>query len=194
MAKKTGEKYEQIIDAAVKVIARHGYHNAQVAKIAKEAQVADGTIYLYFENKEDVLISLFQNKMGHFIEQVKKEIDQVNTAEEKLFQLIYMHFKQLADYPELAIVTQIELRQSNLEIRRSIGKILKRYHEVIDDLLKFGISTGVFKPEIDVRITRRIIFGAIDETVSSWIMNEMKYDLISLVRPIHYTLLHGIAK
>ena len=69
---KINPKYKQIIDAAVIVIAENGYHQAQVSKIAKQAGVADGTIYLYFKNKEDILISVFQEKMGVFVENLKK--------------------------------------------------------------------------------------------------------------------------
>ena len=76
-------KYKQIIDAAVVVIAENGYHNAQVSKIAKQAGVADGTIYLYFKNKEDVLISLFQEKMGQFVEKIYEELAGIETAAEK---------------------------------------------------------------------------------------------------------------
>lgn len=75
-------KYKQIIDAAVVVIAENGYHNAQVSKIAKQAGVADGTIYLYFKNKEDVLISLFQEKMGQFVEKIYEELAGIETAAE----------------------------------------------------------------------------------------------------------------
>lgn len=91
MAKKTGEKYQAIIDAAVRVIARQGYHNAQVSRIAKEAKVADGTIYLYFENKDDILISLFNEKMGAFIEEGRGRLAQAESIEQNctsLFTLI----------------------------------------------------------------------------------------------------------
>src|SRR4051794_14081424 len=78
--KKNKPKYMQIIDAAVVVIAEHGYHQAQVSKIAKQAGVADGTIYLYFKNKEDILISLFEEKMGTYIEKIEAMMAGKGTA------------------------------------------------------------------------------------------------------------------
>lgn len=135
----------QIIDAAVIVIAENGYHNAQVSKIAKQAGVADGTIYLYFKNKEDVLISLFQEKMGQFIEKVQEEIVEVNTASERLYMLIDKHFSFLASDYSLAVVTQLELRQSNKELRLKINDVLKDYLTVIDTILQKGIETGEFQ-------------------------------------------------
>ncbi|MFL6558744.1 MAG: TetR/AcrR family transcriptional regulator, partial [Bacillus sp. (in: firmicutes)] len=81
--KKSKPKYMHIIDAAVIVIAENGYHQDQVSKIAKQAGVADGTIYLYFKNKEDILISLFEEKMGSFIEKIDTMIAGKGSAAEK---------------------------------------------------------------------------------------------------------------
>mgnify|MGYP001297136958 CR=1 FL=1 len=192
MAKKTGEKYQAIIDAAVRVIARQGYHNAQVSKIAKEAKVADGTIYLYFENKDDILISLFNEKMGHFIQTCKERIQEKSSTEEKLYVLVHAHLSQLAQDQELAKVTQIELRQSNEEISVGIGAVMKQYFNLIDKVIEEGIATGVFRADLDVRTTRRMIFGTLDEVTTSWVMKQCKYDLVSHVDPIHNLFLYGL--
>ena len=93
--KKDRPKYKQIIDAAVVVIAENGYHQAQVSKIAKQAGVADGTIYLYFKNKEDILISMFQEKLGVFISNIDEEMARVTSAKEKMLVLIRKHFEIL---------------------------------------------------------------------------------------------------
>ena len=194
MAKRTGEKFDAIIDAAVKVIAKYGYHNAQVSKIAKEAKVADGTIYLYFENKDDILISLFQKKMTRFISRVKQEMDKVPTVEEKLQKLIYMHFKQLEGDHPLAVVTQIELRQSNIEIRKGIRESLKAYNRIMEDLIQLGIEQAKCHGKTNIQLTRQMIFGTLDEVVTSWVMKEMKYDLLGLVDDVYYLILHGLNK
>jgi TetR/AcrR family fatty acid metabolism transcriptional regulator len=192
MAKKTSEKYQSIIEAAVKVIARYGYHNAQVSKIAREANVADGTIYLYFENKQDILISLFHEKMGVFITKARESINSVPTAPEKLWQLIFNHFHNMTSHVEFAYVTQVELRQSNPEIRQGIHQSMKQYLQLIDDVVMFGVEAGVFRKDIDRLIVRKMIFGTLDECVTSWVMNEQKYDLMSLVEPIHNLFLQGL--
>ncbi|GGK33859.1 fatty acid metabolism regulator protein [Caldalkalibacillus thermarum] len=192
MAKKTGEKYEAIINAAVKVIARHGYHQAQVSKIAKEANVADGTIYLYFENKEDILISLFAEKMGKFVKMAEQKINEHTTVEEKLRTLVYMHFYQLAKDPDLAVVTQLELRQSDPVLRKKINEILKHYLQLIDKIIHLGIEEGTFSSDIDPLLARYMIFGTLDESVTNWLMKERKYDLLSNVEPILRLLLHGL--
>lgn len=189
--KQQKPKYKQIIDAAVIVIAENGYHHAQVSKIAKQAGVADGTIYLYFKNKEDILISLFQEKMGLFVEKIRQEIAGKSTSTEKLLTLIEKHFSMLAADHHLAIVTQLELRQSNLELRLKINEVLKGYLHVVDEILLAGTKNGELRADLDVRLARQMVFGTIDETVTTWVMNDQKYDLASIAPRVHELLIKG---
>ena len=192
--KKDKPKYRQIIDAAVIVIAENGYHQAQVSKIAKQAGVADGTIYLYFKNKEDILISLFQEKMGTFIEKVEEKLEGKQTAAEKLCEMIDMHFQLLSEDRHLATVTQLELRQSNKDLRLKINEVLKGYLQVIDNILIEGRDSGEFSHDLDIRLARQMIFGTMDETVTTWVMNEQKYNLTSLAEPVQKLLINGCGK
>ncbi len=189
--KRNKPKYKQIIDAAVIVIADNGYHQAQVSKIAKQAGVADGTIYLYFKNKEDILISLFQEKMGLFVEKIQDVIAGKQKAAEKLLVMIENHFKILSDDHHLAIVTQLELRQSNKDLRLKINDVLKGYLLLMDDILQEGIDNGEFDTKLDIRLARQMIFGTIDETVTTWVMNDQKYDLVQQAPAVHHLLLQG---
>jgi len=191
--KRNKPKYKQIIDAAVVVIAENGYHQAQVSKIAKQAGVADGTIYLYFENKEDILISVFRERMGYFVEKMKEVIAGKETAAEKLLVMIENHFNILSRDRNLAIVTQLELRQSNKELRMQINEVLKEYLHVVDDILRFGQVQDEFDKNMDIRLARQMIFGTIDETVTTWVINDQKYDLTALAPAVHKLLLHGCA-
>ncbi|WP_019744090.1 TetR/AcrR family transcriptional regulator [Bacillus altitudinis] len=190
--KQKRPKYMQIIDAAVVVIAENGYHQSQVSKIAKQAGVADGTIYLYFKNKEDILISLFKEKMGQFIERMEKDIQKKPSAKEKLLLLIREHFRLLSQDHHLALVTQLELRQSNLELRQKINEVLKGYLNMLDSILTEGKKTGEFRQNLDVRLARQMVFGTIDETATTWVMNDQKYDLPALAESVHDLLLNGI--
>lgn len=192
--KKDKPKYRQIIDAAVIVIAENGYHQAQVSKIAKQAGVADGTIYLYFKNKEDILISLFQEKMGNFVEKIEQKIAGFETAAEKLIVMVETHFSMLTQDRHLGIVTQLELRQSNKELRLKINDVLKGYLKVIDNILIEGKEKGEFAEDLDVRLARQMIFGTMDETITTWVMNDQKYDLTTLAKSVSQLLLNGCAK
>ncbi|NRG46201.1 TetR/AcrR family transcriptional regulator [Bacillus sp. CRN 9] len=189
--KKNKPKYRQIIDAAVIVIAENGYHQAQVSRIAKQAGVADGTIYLYFKNKEDILISLFQDKMGHFVDMIEEKIAGKEKAAEKLLMMVETHFKILSEDQHLAIVTQLELRQSNKELRQKINTILKGYLALVDKILIEGKQSGEFSSDLDVRLARQMIFGTMDETATTWVMNDQKYDLPALAGAVHQLLITG---
>ncbi|MGE7182629.1 TetR/AcrR family transcriptional regulator [Peribacillus sp. NPDC006672] len=189
--KRNRPKYNQIIDAAVIVIAQNGYYQAQVSKIAKQAGVADGTIYLYFKNKEDILISLFHEKMGYFVEQIEEEIKGKRTASEKLQVLIQKHFQNLSEDVNLAIVTQLELRQSNKELRLRINDVLRGYLNLIDQIIIEGKENGEFLPDLNNLLARQMIFGTIDETVTTWVMNEQKYSLPDLAPDVHRLLIGG---
>jgi TetR/AcrR family transcriptional regulator, fatty acid metabolism regulator protein len=190
--KKNKPKYNQIIEAAVQVIAENGYHASQVSKIAKKAGVADGTIYLYFKNKEDILISVFEEKMGQFINRISDEIKKKDNANDKLYVLIQMHFRQLSEDPHLAVVTQLELRQSNPAIRIQINKVLKPYLAVIDSIIQEGIEEKIFRNKLNITLVRQMIFGTLDETVTNWVMKERKYNLVQQALEVHTLLTEGI--
>jgi TetR/AcrR family transcriptional regulator, fatty acid metabolism regulator protein len=192
--KKDKPKYRQIIDAAVIVIAENGYYQAQVSKIAKQAGVADGTIYLYFKNKEAILISLFQEKMGYFVEKIEEKIAGFDSAAEKLLVMIETHFSMISEDHHLGIVTQLEIRQSNKELRLKINDVLKGYLKVIERILMEGKENGEFASNLDIRLARQMIFGTLDETITTWVMNDQKYDLTKLAPTIYNLLLRGCAK
>ncbi|QQK80989.1 TetR/AcrR family transcriptional regulator [Salicibibacter cibi] len=187
--KKNSQKYQLIIDAAVTVIADHGYHAAQVSKIAKEAGVADGTIYLYFKNKEDILVSLFRTKMGGFISAIEERMATCPNAEEKLRQIVHMHFNQFSAQPHLSVVMQLEMRQSARDLRLQINEVLKVYVHLMEDVIKSGKEEGTFSQNLDEKLGRQMLFGTLDEMVTNWVMKERKYDLRDLSKPAFEMLL-----
>lgn len=193
MAKRTGDKYKNIIEAAIKVIAENGYHNSQVSKIAREAGVADGTIYLYFKNKEDILISLFKVKMGEFTAAARKELKNIENPFTQLAKLITMHLTRLENDRNLALVLQIQLRQSDASIRKAITPPLKDYFKLIEEVVSNGQTKGLFRKGLDIKLARQIIFGAIDEVATSWVMTSKKYSLAAQIEPIYNVLAQAFA-
>lgn len=165
-------KKELIINAAIKVFADKGFYTANVADVAKEAGVADGTIYLYFKNKDDLLISLFETKMEEILLRFSSLLNSNQNAEEKLRQFIHLYFQMIEEDQNLAEVFQVELRQSS--------KFLKDYHNqkfidflnLIGDILHQGQSDGRFKTDISIHTMKLIIFGAMDELARQWILTE----------------------
>jgi TetR/AcrR family transcriptional regulator, fatty acid metabolism regulator protein len=189
---KKAEKYNLILAAAMKVFAEHGFHRSQVAKIAKEAGVADGTIYLYFKSKEDILVCLFRDMLGKLVGKFHASIEQTTGVNEALHKVCEIHFGELERHVDMAFVTQIELRQSSLELRKEIGMAVKPYIVLIEQLLARGIEEGVFRADLDTKLTRLLIFGAMDEVVTSWLISGRKYSLSGQVEGTVGFFLRGI--
>ncbi len=181
MTSRKQEKFELILEAALKVIAENGFHGSQISKIAKEAGIADGTVYLYFKNKEDILISLFQQRLGDLVSMFNSSVRETNSAEEAIRRICEIHFTELEQNVNLAYVTQIELRQSSLELRKAIGLAVKPYIQLIEEILEQGIQDKSFRPDLDVKLTRLLLFGGMDEVVTSWLISGRKYSLTAQV-------------
>jgi len=192
VAKRKGEKYQVILDAALKSFAQTGYHRTRVADVAREAGVADGTVYIYFENKEDILISLFQDLMKRFVQDLRSELTLCQDANEKLYRIVAYHLTTLANRPEQARVTQIELRQIDKSINQGISKPLKTYFHLIEEVIAEGKEQGLYREVIDPKTARKVVFGAIDEVVTCWVMSGKPYDLTSLSKPIYDLLTEGL--
>lgn len=191
--KRSNNKYEMILHAAVKVIGECGYHGAPISRIAREAGVADGTVYLYFKNKEDILISILRMTIGDIVEQIQRQFALADYPPvRKLYLLVAVYFRALGSDTNLARVTQVHLRQTEAEKRRQIGDIMRPFQTMIADIIDHGIEAGVFRPTIDRRIARRMIFGTMDETVTAWILSGAKYDLLSLIDPVCDVLVNGL--
>ena len=192
MAKRKGEKYQVLLDAAVRSFAQTGYHRTRVADIARAAGVADGTVYIYFENKEDILISLFQDLMKRFVEDLNSELTLCQDANEKLYRIISYHLTTLANRPDQARVTQIELRQIDKTINQGISKPLKIYFQLIEEVVAEGKEQGLYRKGIDPKTARKVVFGAIDEVVTCWVMSGKPYDLTALSEPVYNLLSEGL--
>jgi len=192
LVKRTGEKRQVILDAAVKTFARTGYHRTRIADIAGEAGVADGTVYIYFTNKEDILVSLFQTMMNRFVDGLKEELTRCIDANDKLKTVITYHLTTLGNNPDQAKVTQIELRQIDNTINEGISKPLKNYFNLIEEVIIEGKSQGLYRQNLDVRTARKVVFGAIDEVITCWVMSGKPYSLAKLKVPVFDMLVRGL--
>lgn len=192
MAVRSAEKRAAILDAAQAVIARHGYHSAQIARIAAEAGVAAGTVYLYFKNKPDLLVCLFRERLGSLVSEARNSLALVDDPSDKVGQFIWYHLHALATHRELALVTQIEMRQADTAVQQQISQIMQGYFTVIDEIIDEGQQSGRFRRELDRRQIRNLIFGTLDQTVTAWVMSGFRFDLEALAGPTRELVLGGV--
>jgi len=168
---------------AINAFAESGFYQCPVSKIAQLAGVAEGTIYLYFKNKEEVLIRIFQERMGAFISQMRRELSREETTEAHLRAIVRTHFSYMEQNRSLAIVTQLELRQSDPRIRLAINGPLLEYFKLIEGVIQQGIERGEVPPT-DLWVARQLIFGSLDEATSDWVMARNPRTLVSGVEPM----------
>jgi len=188
-----GEKRDRILRAAVEIFSRKGFFNSKVSEIARAASVADGTIYLYFRNKDDLLISLFEEKMGEVVADVRRRIADGGNSLEKLKIFIENHMDLLEREAGLVEVLQVELRQSTKFLKDYTPVKFFEYLEVISDILEEGKREGVLRPDLNVSIARRAIFGALDELSLTYILSRKpKYHPTVTAAELCRLLLEGL--
>ena len=188
-----GEKRDRILRAAVTIFSRKGFFNSKVSEIARAAEVADGTIYLYFRNKDDLLISLFEEKMGEVVADVRRRIADGGNSLEKLKIFIENHMDLLEREAGLVEVLQVELRQSTKFLKDYTPVKFFEYLEIISDILEEGRKEGIFRPDLNVSIARRAIFGALDELSLTYILSRKpKYHPTVTAAELCRLLLEGL--
>lgn len=185
-------KHQKILRAAIDVFAGKGYFAARMTDVAKEAGVADGTLYLYFEGKEHLLLSIFDDVLGRFIEDLEEEITALDDPRDKLRVMVRLHLEGLGRDRALAHVLQIETRHTSrfmsLLTRGKLGEYLNLLRGIIEE----GQESGVFRRDISSWVATNVVFGAVDELVMSWILADQPGDLTRYVDPILEILSGGM--
>lgn len=193
--KLTNEKYHRIIDAAIKVFARQGFYNSKVADVAKTADVADGTIYLYFKNKDDLLISIFEHSMDFFFHEVRQELEPLTSPLLKLHKFIELHLQLVHKNQNLAVVLQVELRSSHKFMKEYQAEKFFQYLNLLEVIITEGQASNLFNPALNPQIAKRAIFGAIDELALEWIlMKHKRYELEEAANQLYELILNGLKK
>ena len=174
-----GDKRDRILAAATTVFARHGFFGAQVADVAREAGVAAGTVYLYFRGKDDLLISIFEKTMASAIAEGRDALEAVADPEARLRRIARLHLARLGADRDLAIVFQVELRQTTKFMARFSATGLRSYLSIIRDVITDGQREGRFAREPNPTLVAKMLFGALDEMATNWVLTERSYDLAS---------------
>jgi len=185
-------KYQRILDAAITVFAEQGFFQSTIAQIAKEAGVADGTIYLYFKNKDDILVQFYQYKTRQIFERFREAVGKPASAEEKLRCLIRVHLQEFQKDRSMAIVYQAETHQNRTLGTELIKEMSKMYRDLISEIVELGQEEGSIRRDLYMGLVKRFINGAVDEVINSWIHSGGKYDLVTMADPLVDLFIMGI--
>src|ERR671932_2284572 len=190
---QVADKREAILRAAVRVFARSGYFNAKVADVAKVAGVADGTVYLYFKSKEEILRSIFDRGVEILIAEARELIAGVTDPRERLRRIARLHLERLGDDRDLAIVFQVELRGSTKFMAEFSAAGLAEYLKLIRETFEEGQRAGLFRAELNAKVVAKILFGALDEMATNWILSQRRYKLAPMADQVLDIFLNGVS-
>jgi len=186
-----GSKRDAILRAATDVFAGSGYFNAQVADVARVAGVAAGTVYLYFRSKDDLLVSIFERSMRDAITEGRAMAGGVRDPRERLRRFAALHLGRLGRDRKLAVVFQVELRQSTKFMERFTASWLQDYFALVAQVIEEGQRQGTLRSELPRKLVTKAFFGMLDEMVTSWIIGRKDYDLVRLAAPVADLFLRG---
>lgn len=188
-----GDKRAAILRAAIQVFAHNGYFNSKVADIAREAGVADGTVYLYFKSKEEILHSIFDRGMEEAISEGKERLATIDDPREKLRQIALMHLERLGADRDLAVVFQVELRGSTKFMEEFSAAGFAEYLGLIRLTFEEGQRAGVFRSDLNAKVVAKILFGALDEMATNWILSKRRYKLAPMADQVLDIFLNGVS-
>lgn len=188
------DKRGAILRAAIRVFAHNGYFNSKVADIAREAGVADGTVYLYFKSKEEILHSIFDRSMEEAIADGRKRLEEIADPRERLRSIAHMHLDRLGADRNLAVVFQVELRGSTKFMEQFSAAGFAEYLNLIRSTFEEGQRAGVFRSEVNAKVVAKILFGALDEMATNWILSKRRYKLAPMADQVLDVFLNGVTE
>ncbi len=186
------DKRAAILRAGIKVFSRNGYFNSKVSDIAGEAGIADGTVYLYFKSKDEILHSIFDRAMAEFIAEGRREIAGIEGAAAKLRRIAELHLGRLGADRDMAIVFQVELRGSTKFMQEFSAAGFSEYLDIIRTTIADGQKSGTFRSDIKPIVAAKILYGALDEMVTNWVLSSRSYPLEPLAGEVTKIFLGGI--
>ncbi len=186
------DKRTAILRAAINVFARNGYFNSKVADIAREAGVADGTVYLYFKSKEEILHSIFDRSVEEALDAARERVKSIDDPREKLRQIAHLHLERLGADRDLAVVFQVELRGSTKFMEEFSAAGFAEYLALIRSTFEEGQRAGLFRAELNARVVAKILFGALDEMATNWILSKRRYKLAPMADQVLDIFLNGV--
>ena len=189
---RSADKYQRILDAAVAVFAEKGFFLARISDIAERANVADGTVYLYFKSKEEILMAAINSAFDVFMRYARTELEKLASPADRLRRLAFLHLDAMESNRNLAVVFQMELRQSTRFVAEFSHHHLIEYFGLVRAAIREGQERGEFRSDMPEKFAANCFFGAIDEMVTSWVLSEHEYPLAGVADVVVDILLKGM--
>jgi len=189
---RSADKYQRILDAAVAVFAEKGFFNSRVADIADRANVADGTVYLYFKSKEEILMTAINTAFDGFMSLARTELKKLPDPAERLRRLAFLHLDAMGSNRDLAVVFQMELRQSTRFLSEFSHQHMVEYLRLVREAITEGQARGIFRREMSDKYAANCFFGALDEMVTSWVLSGHEFPISHAADVVVDIFLNGV--
>jgi len=189
---RNADKYQRILDAAVAVFAEKGFFTSRISDIADRANVADGTVYLYFKNKEEILMTAINTAFDAFMRHARTELEKLASPADRLRRLAFLHLDALGSNRNLAVVFQMELRQSTRFLSEFSHHHMIEYLTLVRTAISDGQASGLFRREMPDKVVANCFFGALDEMVTSWVLSGHEYRLANVAGAVVDIFLNGM--
>ena len=174
------------------MFARQGFYQSTVAQIAREAGVADGTIYLYFKNKDDILVQFFNYRTKQVFDRFRAAVNQSDNSQDKLRSLVRRHLAEFQRDRDMAVVYQVETHQNSRLAEAQIREMSQMYQDIVSEIVETGQQEGSIRKDLYVGLVKRFILGAVDEVINTWLHSDKNYDLVSMADPLVDLFVRGI--
>jgi TetR/AcrR family fatty acid metabolism transcriptional regulator len=191
MTRKTVRK-EQILQAATEVFGRSSFDDASVSAIARKAGVAEGTIYQYFKNKQDLFFSIPHERTRAFSEQLDAHLEGVTDARERVRKFVWYYLYFFKNNPDYARSLMLEMRVSRDFRKSKSHKGIRRFTNQALEIFREGQEQGVIRPEIDVYLSRHLLLGVLEHVVTRWLLKGEREDILRFHEKVSDLILNGV--
>jgi len=186
-------KRQQIIQAAIEVFSKNGFQNSSISAIAKRANVAEGTIYQYFKNKEDLFFSIPAEKTKEFCKDLELHLEGITGAFNKIRKFIWYYLYFFQTNSEYARMLMLEMRVSKSFVKSKTSDSLKDFTNKALEIVKEGQEEGIIRKDVNIYLIRQLLLGILEHMVTRWLLKGGKYDLMQFYNEAGELVFHGIS-
>jgi AcrR family transcriptional regulator len=165
------DKRRQLLDAAVRVFARKGFHASRVGDIAEEAGVAHGLLYHYFDSKDQVLEAVFHENWSVLLARIASVEETDEPAADQIRHIATIVLRTWLHLPDVVRVVIREFGRSP-ELSERLGELTQPI-DAIQRVIARGIERGEFRQDIDPRFAAAVVYGSIDELLTAWVLGRL---------------------
>jgi len=189
---KKALKRQRLLESAVTVFARDGFHQARISDIATEAGVGHGTFYLYFDGKEEVLLAIHDELMKQALDEVRHATSTGTNAVEKLELLTRALYKMVEENRALTQLLLVESRYMRQFMRSGAMNRIQDFVDFVEEILREGVEDGTFRPDMHAKSVATFLFSGMDGVITRWLLGDTMEPLQEQLEGATRVILRGI--